>query len=286
MRRAVTARDTPTDRCERMSIAVSTKVWRHSRLKGTSLLILLALADWSDDEGRSFPSIRSLAGKARISERQTQKQLDHLRQLGELEVHLGMGPVSQGGRSNLYRIRLEGYEVGEGASPTSPPVTRDGVSRTTRRGVTGDRKGVSSATPNTSEIRQDTPSGRVFADQTGKPEGVDDSTWRDFMEVLRVKGKAATPTYLASLEAAGKAAGMGMQDVVRTMAAKGWASFDASWVRGAPGQSEDAAIDLATKGGIERAAREQQMQKRADEQWPQFADRVRAAWAERKGITT
>lgn len=268
-----------------MSIAVSTKVWRHSKLKGTSLLILLALADWSDDEGRSFPSIRALAGKARISERQTQKQLDHLRQLGELEVHLGMGPVFQGGRSNLYRIRLEGYEVGEGVSPASPPVTRDGVSRTTRRGVTGDAKGVSPATPNTSGIRQDTPSGRVSADQAGKPDGVDDPTWRDFLEVLRLKGKAPTQTYLASLEDAGKAAGMGMPDVIRTMAAKGWASFDASWVRGAPSQPEDAAIDLATKGGIERAARELQLQQRADEQWPQFGDRVRQAWAERAGIT-
>lgn len=269
-----------------MSIAVSTKVWRHSRHKGTSLLILLALADWSDDEGRSFPSIRTLAGKARISERQAQKQLDHLRQLGELEVHLGMGPVSQGGRSNLYRIRLEGYPADEGVSPASPPVARArGVSPATRRGVTGDRKGVSPATPNTSDIRQDTPDACVPAEQAGRPEGVDDSTWRDFLEVLRVKGKAPTPTYLASLEEAGKAAGIGMADVVRTMATRGWASFNASWVRGAPGQPEDGAIDLATKGGIERAARELRMQQRADEQWPQFGDRVRQAWAEAKGIT-
>lgn len=267
-----------------MSIAVSTKVWRHSRLKGTSLLILLALADWSDDEGRSFPSIRSLAGKARISERQTQKQLDHLRQLGELEVHLGMGPVSQGGRSNLYRIRLEGYEAGEEVSSASPPVARDGASRTTRRGVAGDRKEMSSATPNTSGIRQDTSTARASVDQAGKPEGVDESTWRDFREVLRVKGKAPTQTYLASLEEAGKAAGMRMPEVIRLMAVKGWASFDASWVRGAPGQRDDASIDLATKGGIERAARELQMVQRADEQWSQFGERVRVAWAEHKQI--
>lgn len=117
------------------------------------------------------------------------------------------------------------------------------------------------------------------------PQGLDESTWRDFLEVLRLKGKAPTATYIASLADAGKAANMSMPDLIRMMAAKGWASFDASWVRGALGQPEDATIDLATKGGITRAARELQMQQRADEQWPQFGERVRQAWAERKGIT-
>lgn len=263
-----------------MSIAVSTSVWRHSQLKGTSLLILLALADWSDDDGRSFPSVRTLARKARISERQAQKQLDLLRKAGELEVLLGMGPVTQGGRSNLYRILLESYPAEEGVSPGSPPVVRDRVSRATQRGVAGDVEGVSPVTPNTSDIRQDTPNARASGvEQSAKPPGVSDSVWRDFLAVLQKKGKVATPTYLDSIADEGKKAGQGLPAVIRIMAEKGWASFNASWSGATVSATSGDAIDLATKGGIERAARELRIQQMADEQWPQFGERVRQAWS-------
>lgn len=67
-----------------MSIAVMSRVWSESKSSGTELLVLLALADYSDDEGVSWPSIRSLAKKARVTERRINQILNALRESGEV----------------------------------------------------------------------------------------------------------------------------------------------------------------------------------------------------------
>lgn len=273
-----------------MSVAVSSRVWRHSELSGSSLLILLALADWSDDDGRSYPSIKALAGKARLSERQVQKQLSSICTAGELEVQCGMGPISQGGRSNLYRIRLERYVQAEGVSPAAPltpPVVDDGgVSLATRRGVIQGRKGVSPVTPNTLEIRQDTLDARAPSyPQVKKPEGVSDQTWTEFRTVLKAKRKTLTSTYLETLEIAGQRAGKTLAEVITICATRQWASFDGAWPGAASLPVTSGVIDLATKGGLDAAAKTLGLVQRADEQRPQFDQRVRQAWANQDEVT-
>lgn len=61
-----------------MSVRVLSKVWDGYPGGGTELLALLALADWSDDEGRCFPSIKSIAKKVRLKERQVQRTVNKL----------------------------------------------------------------------------------------------------------------------------------------------------------------------------------------------------------------
>jgi hypothetical protein len=39
-----------------MSIKVMSQVWEHSTRKGTRLLLLLALADFANDEGICYPA--------------------------------------------------------------------------------------------------------------------------------------------------------------------------------------------------------------------------------------
>jgi hypothetical protein len=87
-----------------MSIHVSDAVWRHSRAKGSNLLVLLAIADNADTEtGEAFPSIKFLAQKTRLSERGVQYALARLIGSRELER------VKRGarGRSSLYRINTQ-----------------------------------------------------------------------------------------------------------------------------------------------------------------------------------
>ena len=67
------------------------RAWRLSRAKGGELLVLLAIGDFADDNGTAYPSIATLAKKARLSERQTQRAVHHLVDLGELEIGSG-GP--------------------------------------------------------------------------------------------------------------------------------------------------------------------------------------------------
>ena len=54
-----------------MSVRVSTRVWELAPQQGGALLILLAMADFADEDGVCFPTLPTRAAKARLSERQT-----------------------------------------------------------------------------------------------------------------------------------------------------------------------------------------------------------------------
>lgn len=61
-----------------MSIRIMSKVWELYPGGGTELLSLLALADWSDDDGRCFPSMAAIARKTRLQPRQAQRLIHKL----------------------------------------------------------------------------------------------------------------------------------------------------------------------------------------------------------------
>lgn len=76
-----------------MSIKVMTHVWATSRLKGSSLLLLLAIADHAHDNGRgAWPSVDTLATKIRMSKRNTQYLIDKVAATNELIVSYNTGP--------------------------------------------------------------------------------------------------------------------------------------------------------------------------------------------------
>lgn len=86
-----------------MSIEVMTTVWKRSSHSGTDLLMLLALADYSDDDGNSYPAVSTLAAKCRMKPRNANYILANLQASGELEVRANEGPKG----TNRYRIVLE-----------------------------------------------------------------------------------------------------------------------------------------------------------------------------------
>lgn len=69
-----------------MSIEVMTRVWKKSQEKGSRLLLLLAIADHTDEFGFAWPGIALLAEKTRMSERQTKRLLNETEETGELYV--------------------------------------------------------------------------------------------------------------------------------------------------------------------------------------------------------
>jgi hypothetical protein len=66
------------------------------------LIFLLALADWSNDEGVSWPSVSTLAVKCRQSERNVQYQRARFVELGVLTVQSGHGR-----KSNTYVLGVQ-----------------------------------------------------------------------------------------------------------------------------------------------------------------------------------
>lgn len=92
-------------------------VWRYSQAPDMgSLLILLALADWSDDEGFCFPSHRAICEKTGGSPSTVKRHLRELIRRGELERVSTQGHTTPTHRefigrtgfkpTNLYRVTL------------------------------------------------------------------------------------------------------------------------------------------------------------------------------------
>jgi len=77
------------------------------------LVVALALADWSDDYGWSYPSRDVLAAKARLTERGLRKVM---KRMGYVEVREGAGPNG----TNQYRLDLAWLARGAGGERRTP----------------------------------------------------------------------------------------------------------------------------------------------------------------------
>jgi len=86
-----------------MSIKVSSAVWGLSEMKGSALLLLLAIADNASDEGFAWPGLELLAKKTRMSRRQTIRLVQEIEEFGELIV-------IKGKKYNRYLINVWDYE--------------------------------------------------------------------------------------------------------------------------------------------------------------------------------
>lgn len=92
-----------------MSIRLIGHVWETSPYKGDRLLLHLALADFANDEGTCFPSQKTLAKKARTSERWVGISISQMIKDGLLEiVENGKGR----GNRNIYKLIKTRTEYG------------------------------------------------------------------------------------------------------------------------------------------------------------------------------
>lgn len=86
-----------------MSIRCQTWVYEHSEATGNDRLVLLAIADEADDDGRNaFPGIDRIGHKARVPKRTTMRCLERLEASGDLVVNR---PEQRGrGHHNTYVV--------------------------------------------------------------------------------------------------------------------------------------------------------------------------------------
>lgn len=108
-----------------MSVRCISQVLEKSAHAGTELLMLVVLADYSDDDGNSYPAVASLARKCRMTPRNANYILSALQESGELRVLKNEGPKGV----NRYRIMINALGQSQplkrasplkGASPLKP----------------------------------------------------------------------------------------------------------------------------------------------------------------------
>ena len=101
-----------------MSIRAIQAVWDRSEAGGSMRLLLLALADFADEDGLAWPSVATLAGRVGRTERRIQQLLAAAIDAGELQADRG------GGRgTSRYRLTPGGHPIREperGAKPIAP----------------------------------------------------------------------------------------------------------------------------------------------------------------------
>ena len=117
-----------------MSIRLMSQVWEDARIQSQAeLLVLLALADHARDDGLCWPSIRTIAAKARIEERSAQRILRRLIEKGLVELVSQGGCIEGHNVPNRYRVK-----GGDAASPHGLTESHPGA--TLGLGVAGDRQ--------------------------------------------------------------------------------------------------------------------------------------------------
>lgn len=121
-----------------MSGLVVGTILKNSKACGNSRLVLIVIGDCARDDGTgAWPSIKTIANRAGISERTTQRAIRELAELGELQIGENEGPKG----AHLYSVLMEGLEGDNLAW---------GVTRKTRGGVKSGKEGVTQVTPNPS----------------------------------------------------------------------------------------------------------------------------------------
>jgi hypothetical protein len=99
-----------------MSIKIMSMVWDVGPPDKAEILVLLAIADYCNDAGECWPSVASIAQKARMTERGVQKICARLCDTGWLRID------HQAGRKgcNLYTIKAPNAVHPEPRSPRTP----------------------------------------------------------------------------------------------------------------------------------------------------------------------
>ncbi len=151
-----------------MSVKAQSIVWEHSRQSGGHLLILLALAEFADNEMMAYPSVATLAERARLSLRQARRILRDLEASGEVKCLGEIGDLGIKSRYHknvcAYRILLKAPDAHDRGQLETPDADDRGYSATPVTHVrpdTGDRpdthdRGLS-PTPDTGDRKPRTP---------------------------------------------------------------------------------------------------------------------------------
>lgn len=109
-----------------MSIRWMSAVWENGPEDKAELIVLLALADFSDDAGNCWPSMASIGRKARMTERNARRVIRKLEADGYLQT------VAGGGRFGCSQYRINPDKMSPGQNV--PPGQNEPETRTKRAG--------------------------------------------------------------------------------------------------------------------------------------------------------
>lgn len=133
-----------------MSVELLTPAFKDQLTKGSTRLVLFALANISDNSGRSFPSIKYLARSARVSRRTAQTAIRNLEEVGWLTI---THRVRENGSSTSHEFWLHPPEQNEPNDSDDADCAGEGA-ETARGGRSDCAGGALRFRPHTRQITQ------------------------------------------------------------------------------------------------------------------------------------
>ncbi len=213
-----------------------TRVWDGSSHAGSDLLMLLAIADFADDEGRAYPSVTTLAAKCRMKARNANYVLTGLKASGELEIRVNEGPKG----TNLYRVVLDRLGLHSVAPPPLQPAAP--LQRSAPLQPVADTPailGIKPLQPSAPEpsgtikepsVKKRANKSRDTDDLSDLLVNVDQQILKDWLVVRKAKKAGGlTRTVLTIFANEASKAGLGINDAMRYCCSASWAGFKASW---------------------------------------------------------
>lgn len=239
-----------------MSVSLMAAAFR-AEVPATAKLVLLALCDCANDQGECYPGVMLLTKKCSLTDRAIQKAISDLERCGFLSRDM------RAGRSTTYRLTPDGGVWGSTPEPRSPPTPERRSPpnvvhpRTTFTTVpnhvhpTPERR--SPITITETSMKQKTapePAARVAAVGVVElvADGLSEESAAELLALRRKKRANLTPLAWKGIKAEADKAGWSLDDVVKKMAARGWQSFEADWVKTESGGDESALRSLFARG--------------------------------------
>lgn len=201
-----------------MSVRMMSLVWELD-LPDSEKLVLLALADWANDEGRCWPSINGLARKCSKGARTVQNSIRTLEAKGHLTQH-----AQDRGRQCHYTVHPI-VRISSDPRSNCTPAEDAPPQRTTRTPAAAAPKPL--RTTNSSEAKA--------SSQYAAPDGVPDETWADFLKSpKRRKAGMSKTAYSGIVNNLTKLAEHGYPPgaMVALAVERGWATIKLEWVEG------------------------------------------------------
>lgn len=200
-----------------MSVKALSLVFEKFPYGGTDYLTIIALADWSDDDGRCFPSVASVGRKIRLSERQARRSMSNLIAGGFVKV-IGNKYGGVPGETRRYQIVFDSLTGDIGVRPkaeTGDIGVRDGGHLGYETGDIGVRQTVSEPSLTVKDIFE-------------LPDWLPIVEWNAFVDHRK---KLKKPLSIYSMNLAIKElkkivdAGHKPDDVINEAILRGWQSF-------------------------------------------------------------
>jgi len=154
-----------------MSVRMSSEVWG-LQVKSNRKLVLLALADYANDEGASmYPTIDSLVNRTGVARRTVMRILKELREAGAL-VCYEYKPTQHGGKIPVYRFvisKLRALKDDVEGATAAPPDNVDNLSEgATAAPPEGAKTNISECQNEHLRVPDRTPEGAKTAFQSAK----------------------------------------------------------------------------------------------------------------------